>query len=118
MSEVAPILRGAASLKDERIEGAWRRLVMEFRGGDAVLAFVNGREVARYARAGVVTPDHVLRVKPWPLIVPAPEAGKLDAFKGAARSAVADFIAAYRATSSATPSASASRASCSILCRA
>ena len=28
--------------------------------------------------------------------MPAPEAGKLDAFKGAARSAVADFIAAYR----------------------
>ena len=79
-----------------RIEGAWRRLVMEFRGGDAVLAFVNGREVARYARAGVVTPDHVLRIKPWPLIVPAPEAGKLDAFKGAAQSAVADFIAAYQ----------------------
>ena len=51
VSEVAPILRGAASLKDERIEGAWRRLVMEFRGGDAVLAFVNGREAARYARA-------------------------------------------------------------------
>ena len=96
VSEVSPILRGAASLKHEQIEGAWRRLVMEFRGGDAVLAFVNGREVARYARAGVVTPDHVLRVKPWPLIVPAPEAGKLDAFKGAAQSAVADFIVAYQ----------------------
>ena len=38
VAEVAPILRGAASLKDERIEGAWRRLVLEFRGGDAVLA--------------------------------------------------------------------------------
>jgi rhamnose utilization protein RhaD (predicted bifunctional aldolase and dehydrogenase)/NAD(P)-dependent dehydrogenase (short-subunit alcohol dehydrogenase family) len=96
VAEVAPILRGAASQKDERVEGAWLRPVLDFRGGDAVLAFANGKEVARYARAGVATPDHVLRVKPWPLIVPAPEAGRLDAFKRAAQAAVAEFVADYR----------------------
>ncbi len=96
LAEVAPILRGACSLADEATEGAWRRLVLEFRGGDRVLHFVNGADVARYARAGVVTPDHVLRVKPWPLIVPAPEAGGIEAFKHAAANAAKDFIASYR----------------------
>jgi rhamnose utilization protein RhaD (predicted bifunctional aldolase and dehydrogenase) len=28
-----------------------------------------------------VTPDHTIRTKNWPLIVPAPEAGKLDEWK-------------------------------------
>ena len=45
LAEVAPILRGACSLTDEQVEGAWRRLVLEFRGGDAVLDFVDGQEV-------------------------------------------------------------------------
>jgi rhamnose utilization protein RhaD (predicted bifunctional aldolase and dehydrogenase)/NAD(P)-dependent dehydrogenase (short-subunit alcohol dehydrogenase family) len=97
LAEVAPILRGACSLKDEKVEGAWRRLVLDFRGGDAVRNFVDGNEVARYARAGVATPDHVIRTKPWPLIVPAPESGELDDFKRAAQRAAQGFIADYKA---------------------
>ena len=54
LAEVAPILRGACASPDDKIEGAWRRLVLEFRTSDAILDFVNGKEVARYARAGVV----------------------------------------------------------------
>ena len=82
---VAPLLRGAASLKDEKTEGAWRRLILDFRATPAVLDFVNGAEVARYSQAGVVTPDHTIRTKNWPLILPAPADGKLDDFKRAAR---------------------------------
>jgi rhamnose utilization protein RhaD (predicted bifunctional aldolase and dehydrogenase)/NAD(P)-dependent dehydrogenase (short-subunit alcohol dehydrogenase family) len=95
-AEVAPILRGACSLPDPGIEGAWRRLVLEFRSGDRVRRFVDGEAVARYARAGVVTPDHVIRTKPWPLIAPAPEAGKLDDFKGTTKKAVEAFAAEYK----------------------
>jgi len=96
-SDVAPILRGACSLADATIAGAWRRPVLEFRTGAAILAFVNGRDIARTARAGVVTPDHVIRVKPWPLLLPAPQAGKLDAFKAAAHEAALAFVADYKA---------------------
>jgi rhamnose utilization protein RhaD (predicted bifunctional aldolase and dehydrogenase) len=39
---------------------------------------VNGAELARYSQVGVVTPDHTIRTKNWPVIVPAPEAGKLE----------------------------------------
>ena len=76
-SDVAPILRGACTLRDAGGEGAHKRPILEFRTSDAILNFVNGKDVARYARAGVITPDHVIRTKPWPLIVPAPQDGKL-----------------------------------------
>src|SRR6185437_8723242 len=49
-----------------------------------VLAYVNGRDLARYSRQGPVTPDHVIRTKPRPLILPAPYARGLDAFAQAA----------------------------------
>lgn len=95
-AEVAPIVRGACALKDERIEGAWTRFILDFRTNDAILNFVNGVELSRYSQAGVVTPDHTIRTKNWPLIVPAPKAGSLDAFKHDIRTAVANFIAKYR----------------------
>ena len=97
VSEVAPILRGACSEKDAKREGAYLRLVMEFRSGAPVLDYVNGAEVERYANAGVVTPDHTIRTKNYPLIVPPPEAGRLDAFAAAARAAAARFVADYQA---------------------
>ncbi len=90
------MLRGACSLKDDRIEGAWRRLIVDFRATPAVLDFVNGAELTRYSQAGVVTPDHTIRTKNWPLLVPAPTDGKLDDFSRAVREAVARFIESYQ----------------------
>src|SRR5262249_55823792 len=78
------------------IEGAWRRLVLERRSSPAVLDFVNGAEVARYSQAGVVTPDHTIRTKNWPLVLPAPEDGELDAVKAAASAAAEVFASRYR----------------------
>jgi NAD(P)-dependent dehydrogenase (short-subunit alcohol dehydrogenase family) len=46
---------------------------------------------------GVATPDHTIRTKNWPLIVPAPEAGRLDAWAASVRQAVEGFIARYHA---------------------
>src|SRR5262249_17920438 len=42
LNEVAPILRGVCSLKDEKADGAYRRLILEFRSNPAILTFVNG----------------------------------------------------------------------------
>ena len=89
-------MRGACSQPDRQAEGAWRRLILDFRSSDAISNFVNGAEVARYSQAGVVTPDHTIRTKNWPLVVPAPHAGKLDDFRRETRQAVAGFIAHYR----------------------
>jgi rhamnose utilization protein RhaD (predicted bifunctional aldolase and dehydrogenase)/NAD(P)-dependent dehydrogenase (short-subunit alcohol dehydrogenase family) len=95
-AEVAPIVRGVCSLEDTKVEGAWRRLVLERRASSAILDFVNGAEVARCSQAGVVTPDHTIRTKNWPLLLPAPEDGKLDGFKAAASEAARTFAARYR----------------------
>ena len=85
---IAPILRGLAS-------GAGR-LILDFRGGEAARAFVDGDELERRA-SGPVTPDHVIRTKPRPLILPAPVAGRLDRFARDARAAIAAFVRDYEA---------------------
>ena len=95
IAAVAPILRGACAEKDAKTEGAWRRLVLDFRTNQQILAYVNGAEVTRYAGQGVVTPDHTIRTKNIPLILPAPDAGDLAGFRAAARQAALDFSAAY-----------------------
>jgi NAD(P)-dependent dehydrogenase (short-subunit alcohol dehydrogenase family) len=94
--DVAPLLRGAVSLKDERSEGAWRRLVLDFRTSEAVLNFVNGAELARYSQAGVVTPDHAIRTKNWPLLLPAPATAKMFEFKVGVQMAVSAFVENYK----------------------
>jgi NAD(P)-dependent dehydrogenase (short-subunit alcohol dehydrogenase family) len=96
LAEVAPIVRGACSLRDEKTEGAFRRLILEFRTSDVILNFVNGAEVGRYATSGVVTPDHTIRTKNWPLVLGPPECGKQADFAQSAKAAVAAFIEHYR----------------------
>lgn len=92
LRHVAPIVRGACALKDA--SGAHRRLIAEFRGGEAVMNFVSGTEVKRYAMAGVVTPDHTIRTKNWPLVVDAP--GEGAAFAAGVAKAAAAFMDRYR----------------------
>jgi rhamnose utilization protein RhaD (predicted bifunctional aldolase and dehydrogenase)/NAD(P)-dependent dehydrogenase (short-subunit alcohol dehydrogenase family) len=93
VAEVAPILRGACAIADPAGSGSYKRLVLDFRSNAAVLNYVNGAELGRYGRAGVATPDHTIRTKNYPLIVPAPEAGQRDAFQEAVHQAVARFVA-------------------------
>ncbi|MBL6651221.1 MAG: bifunctional aldolase/short-chain dehydrogenase [Reyranella sp.] len=98
VADVAPILRGLISLptKDGGREAA-QRFVLEFRTNPEILAYVGGKEIARYSQQGPVTPDHAIRTKGVPLVVPAPEAGKLDAFKQGAKAALDKFGANYHA---------------------
>src|SRR5579871_1895863 len=93
---VAPILRGSCSSKDDRTEGAWRRLILDFRASPAILNFVNGKDVARYRQAGVVTPDHAIRTKNWPLLVRAPENGNVETFRRSVHKAVLSYAERYK----------------------
>jgi rhamnose utilization protein RhaD (predicted bifunctional aldolase and dehydrogenase)/NAD(P)-dependent dehydrogenase (short-subunit alcohol dehydrogenase family) len=97
-ADVAPILRGLFSIpaKSGGREAA-QRFVFEFRTGPEILAFVNGKEIARYSQQGPVTPDHAIRTKNLPFIAPAPEAGKLDAFAKDTKAALEKFAADYHA---------------------
>ena len=94
-AEIAPILRGACAIRKENAEPV--RFIAELRTGPEILAYVNGAELKSYSQRGVVTPDHIIRTKNKPLVVPAPEAGKLDTFGGAVKAAVDNFAADYDA---------------------
>ncbi len=95
ITEVAPFLRGLCAI--DRGDGAYKRWILEFRGGDTVVEFVNGADLGRYAQQGTATPDHVIRVKPKPLITPPPDRDNMDAFIAGARTALDAYIADYRA---------------------
>ena len=85
VEDLAPVLRGAVA---ERMDGDWRRLILEFRDSKSVREYVDGSDLGRYAAAGPATPDHVIRTKPKPLILPP----NLAAIRGA----VADYARDYQ----------------------
>ncbi len=97
VAEIAPVLRGLTAVSHDPATGASQPQILRFRSSPAILNYVNGAELARYSQVGVVTPDHTIRTKNWPLIVPAPEEGKLDAWRAQAKDAVTQFAARYRA---------------------
>jgi rhamnose utilization protein RhaD (predicted bifunctional aldolase and dehydrogenase)/NAD(P)-dependent dehydrogenase (short-subunit alcohol dehydrogenase family) len=93
--EIAPILRGAVAIEKNTLAGTAKRQLLDFRTNEQILNYVNGAELARYSQVGVVTPDHTIRTKNWPVIVPAPEAGKLEEWAKDVHEAVAAYIARY-----------------------
>jgi rhamnose utilization protein RhaD (predicted bifunctional aldolase and dehydrogenase)/NAD(P)-dependent dehydrogenase (short-subunit alcohol dehydrogenase family) len=97
LPEIAPILRGAVAIEKDAGAGTAKRQILEFRTSPAILNYVNGKDVARYSQVGVVTPDHTIRTKNWPLLVPAPEAGRLNAWAAEVQAAVAAYVARYQA---------------------
>ncbi|WP_372057308.1 bifunctional aldolase/short-chain dehydrogenase [Tistrella mobilis] len=94
---VAPVLRGLTALADPAAEGGRRPFVLEHRAGPAVMAFVNAADLDRIANSGVATPDHVIRTKPAPLILPVPQADDVAGFKAAAEAALGRYVEAYHA---------------------
>ena len=95
LPEIAPILRGAVAIEKNAMAGTAKRQFLDVRTNQQILAYVNGAELSRYSQVGVVTPDHTIRTKNWPVIVPAPEAGKLDAWAKDVHAAVDAFVARY-----------------------
>ena len=95
-SEVAPIVRGACAVADASAYDGRRRFVLDFRSGPGILSYVNGRELERYSQSGVATPDHTIRTKSWPMLLPAPAAGEPESFETAVADAVAAFAERYR----------------------
>ncbi|MBI5165322.1 MAG: bifunctional aldolase/short-chain dehydrogenase [Magnetospirillum sp.] len=95
VAQVAPVIRGLLAL--DRGEGAYRRWVLDFRTSPAIRAYVDGAEVGRYSQVGVDTPDHTIRTKNRPVVLPAPAADDLEAWSGAAKAAVAAYVEGYHA---------------------
>ena len=93
-AEVAPLLRGAIAIPQG--EGSWGRMVSDFRTSPAILEYVNADNAEELARRGVSTPDLSIRIKTGPMVLPAPESGKLDDYANVIRERVAEFSDRYR----------------------
>ncbi|MCD6075126.1 MAG: putative Short-chain dehydrogenase/reductase, partial [Rhodospirillales bacterium] len=93
LEQIAPVLRGALATRNR--DDTWNRWVSDFRTDAAIRAFVDGKDLKRYANAGSATPDHVIWTKPKPLILDALPAD-LSAMQAYVRDAVAAFGADYR----------------------
>lgn len=95
ITEIAPILRGAVATAT--INGQWQRWIMDFRTDAAIRRYVDDTKLSEYSQRGIATPDHSLRTKNWPLLLPAPMSSQLSQWDETIRIAIAEFVANYRA---------------------
>ena len=95
-AEIMPLLRGRLA-RPTAVDGRPKRMVLTFRASPAILDLCNAVNAADLVSRGNATPDHILHIKRTGVALPAPEAGKLDAFVARLDSALADYVAGYRA---------------------
>jgi rhamnose utilization protein RhaD (predicted bifunctional aldolase and dehydrogenase)/NAD(P)-dependent dehydrogenase (short-subunit alcohol dehydrogenase family) len=93
---IAPFLRGLVAIPPDRNQARGTHFVVEHRRNEKILDYVNSRNLARFSQSGPVTPDHIIRTKSRPLLLPTPDAGKLGEFATAARKAVDKYRADYQ----------------------
>lgn len=93
-ADIAPYLRGAIAVPQG--EGSFARMVSDFRTSPKILDYVNAENAEELARRGVSTPDLSIRIKTGPMVLPAPEAGKLAEYGETIRRKVAEFADRYR----------------------
>lgn len=93
-AQIAPYLRGAVAVAHG--EGRFDRMVSDFRTSPKILDYVNAETAEDLATRGVSTPDLSIRIKTGPMVLPAPEAGKLEDYGQTIRQRVAEFSSRYR----------------------
>ncbi|MFO7630355.1 MAG: bifunctional aldolase/short-chain dehydrogenase [Prochlorococcaceae cyanobacterium] len=95
-----PLLRGVLG-RAAKLEGAQVRWLMARRSTPLALALVNDPRLGEWAGRGVATPDHVIRTKAQPLVLPAgpahADSEALRAWTARAEQELAAYIAAYKA---------------------
>ena len=73
--EIAPILRGLLS------ENKDQKFIVNYRSNKKLNYFINGKNIKKYSTKGTATPDHVIRVKPFPLIITPKKNSSIEDFK-------------------------------------
>ena len=87
--EIAPILRGLLS------ENKDQKFIINYRSNKNLNYFINGKNVRNYSSKGTATPDHVIRVKPFPLIISPKQNCSIEDFKILAEKAFKDYRKKY-----------------------
>ena len=87
--EIAPIIRGLLS------ENKTQKFVVNYRLNKHLKYFINGKSVRSYSSRGTATPDHVIRVKPFPLIITPKKNSSISEFKMTAKKAFKNYRKKY-----------------------
>ncbi len=87
--EIAPILRGLLS------ENHNQKFILNYRSNKNLNYFINGKDVKRYSSNGTATPDHVIRVKPFPLVITPKQNSSIEDFKKIAEKSFKDYRKKY-----------------------
>ena len=87
--EIAPIIRGLLS------ENKDQKFVINYRLNSHLKYFMNGKNVRTYSSKGTATPDHVIRVKPFPLIITPKKNSTIEDFKKTARKSFDNYRKKY-----------------------
>jgi len=87
--EIAPIIRGLLS------ENKNQKFVVNYRLNKHLKYFINGKSVRSYSSKGTATPDHVIRVKPFPLIITPKKNSSISEFKMTAKKAFKNYRKKY-----------------------
>jgi len=88
-NEVAPILRGLLS------ESKDHKFIVNYRSNNILKYFINGKNLKIYSSKGTATPDHVIRVKPFPLIITPKKNSTIEEFKSTAKKAFNSYRKKY-----------------------
>jgi len=89
VQEIAPIIRGlSANNKDQKF-------IVNYRLNKHLKYFMNGKNVRSYSSKGTATPDHVIRVKPFPLIITPKKNSSIEEFKLTAEKAFNNYRKKY-----------------------
>ncbi len=88
-NEIAPILRGLLS------ENKDQKFILNYRSNKTLNYFINGENVKRYSNMGTATPDHVIRVKPFPLVITPKKNSNIKEFKKLAEKSFKDYRKKY-----------------------
>jgi len=87
--EIAPIIRGLLS------ENRDQKFVVNYRLNNHLKYFINGKDVRTYSSKGTATPDHVIRVKPFPLVITPKKNSSIEEFKKLAKKSFANYRKKY-----------------------
>jgi len=87
--EIAPIIRGLSSNNNDQ------KFIVNYRLNKDLKYFMNGKNVRSYSSKGTATPDHVIRVKPFPLIITPKKNSSINDFKLTAQKAFDNYRKKY-----------------------
>jgi rhamnulose-1-phosphate aldolase/alcohol dehydrogenase len=91
----APLLRGALA-RAAAEAGAPQRWILDFRRDAAIDELVSAPDAEQALQTAPLTPDHVIRTKSYPLVLPAFDPARAEEWVATAEQALGEYAESYR----------------------